>query len=365
MEFMYTKGSDSMAEIFSFFDPVLLPNGLPDRDYNAQEFTDYFGDLVTTGIMKGASAELKVMANGSNMITEIDTGIAFVEGKRYANTAKKSHTHDTETLGKDRIDRIVIRKDLNTDARHVKSFIKKGIASANPVPPALTRNEMVYEISLAQVKIIGGQTYISAANVVDERGKDDICPWAGSKILPNFDDSSIGEPNGIATLDANGSVPMEQLQNVPLPQDASVTQKGVVQLSSNISSTSTDLAATINAVRIVNDMKADREQEPTITITAQNGWLGTTPIRVYKDEFGVVHVSGMLWGGTKTAGTVLFTLPVEYRPSSLYTLSTPMGIPTNSTATDGRIVSVKIENGAVTLTGTALDNLYCYFSFRT
>ena len=180
-----------MAEVYSFFDPVLLPSGLPDRDYNAQEFTDYFGDLVTTGLMKGVGAELKVTANGSNMVVEIDTGTAFVEDKRYANTAKLAHTLDTETLGKDRIDRIVIRKDLNTDARWVKSFIKKGVASANPVPPTLTRNEMVYEISLAQIKVIGGQTYINAADVVNERGKPDVCPWAGSNVLPTFDDSDL------------------------------------------------------------------------------------------------------------------------------------------------------------------------------
>lgn len=187
------KGSGDMAELYSFFDPKLLPSGLPDIDYNAQEFTDYFGDLVTTGVMKGKAAELKVTANGSNMISEIDTGVAFVEGKRYANTAKLAHTHDTETLGKSRIDRIVVRMDLNPEARHVKSFIKKGVGSASPVPPVLTQTANVYEISLAQVRVIGGQTYINVADVVDERGKDVICPWAGSNILPNFNAAGLQE----------------------------------------------------------------------------------------------------------------------------------------------------------------------------
>lgn len=241
-----------MTEKFSFFDPV-LQDGLPDREYNAQEFTDYFATLVTTGVMKGAGAELKVTANGSNMLSEIDTGVAFVEGRYYANTSKLAHTHDTETLGKNRIDRIVVRLDLNTEARYVKSFIKKGIASANPVPPALTRNATVYEISLAQVKVIGGQTYINVADVTDERGNPDVCPWAGSRVLPNFDDSSVGQPNGIATLDASGSVPMEQLQNVPLPQDATTTRKGVVQLNNELTSSSVLQAATPNAVKQVND----------------------------------------------------------------------------------------------------------------
>ncbi|WP_440706235.1 hypothetical protein [Heyndrickxia oleronia] len=182
-----------MAEISSFFDPIEVEPGVWDREYNAQQFTDYFASLITTGVMKGEGNQLEVKANGSNMITEIDTGIAFVEAKRYANTTKLAHTHDTEILGKNRIDRIVIRRDLNTDARNVKSFIKKGIASTNPVPPDLQRDDFIYEISLAQVKIIGGQTYINVNDVIDERGKTDICPWAASNILPSFDDNTLAK----------------------------------------------------------------------------------------------------------------------------------------------------------------------------
>mgnify|MGYP007046088069 CR=1 FL=1 len=176
-----------------FFDPTIDANGKKDREYNAQGFTDYFKSLVTTGLMKRAGNELKVTANGSNMITEIDTGIAFIEGRFYENDSKLSLTHDTETLGKSRIDRIVVRMDLNTESRFVKSFIKKGVPAVVPVAPALQRDQFIYEISLAQVKIIGGQTYINANDVIDERGKTDICPWAGSKILPNFDNATLEE----------------------------------------------------------------------------------------------------------------------------------------------------------------------------
>lgn len=182
-----------MAEKFSFFDPVQDENGLFDREYNAQEFTDYFATLVTTGVMKGAGNQLGVSADGASMQTKLNTGVAFVEGRYYANDSMLMHTLDTEVVGKDRIDRIVIRLDLSTEARYVKSFVKKGVASTNPVAPSLTQTANVYEISVAQVKVIGGQTFISASNVTDERGKDVICPWAGSNILPNFNDASLQE----------------------------------------------------------------------------------------------------------------------------------------------------------------------------
>lgn len=182
-----------MAEHFSFFDAVLQEDGTYDREYNAQQFTKYFGALVTTGVMKGMGNMLAVSANGSNMVTKIDTGLAFVEAKYYENDNFLELTHDTETLGNSRIDRIVVRMDLSTEARYVKAFIKKGVPSTNPVAPTLTQTPNLYEISLAQVKIVGGQTFIATNAVTDERGKDVICPWAGSNILPNFNADGLQE----------------------------------------------------------------------------------------------------------------------------------------------------------------------------
>lgn len=180
-----------MTEKYRFFDPLQDDNGVFDREYNAQEFTDYFKALVTTGVMKGASSELEVSVNGSSMISTVNTGIAFLLGRYYENDSPLELTHDTETLGISRIDRIVLRMDLSTEARYVRAFIKKGVASKNPIAPTLTQTSNLYEISLAQVKIVGGQTYISVNDVTDERGQDGICPWAGSNILPNFNDQAL------------------------------------------------------------------------------------------------------------------------------------------------------------------------------
>jgi len=226
-----------MTEKYSFFDPVEDENGQFDREYNAQEFTDYFGSLITTGVMKGAGNQLSVSADGSSMVTKLNTGVAFVEDKYYANDSLLNHTHDTETVGKSRIDRIVIRKDLNTEARHVKSFVKKGVASASPVAPTLTQTPNVYEISVAQVKVVGGQTFISAGNVTDERGTKDICPWAGSKILPNFDDVALTD--------------LVERVNTGLV-DATTFRKGIVKLNDTITSVSTTEAVTARVANFLN-----------------------------------------------------------------------------------------------------------------
>lgn len=205
-----------MAEHSRFFDSL---NPLePDKVYTADEFTSYFHALITSGIMKGEGNMLKVETSGSNMNTTVDTGTAFLLGRQYENDSKLSLTHEIETLGRSRIDRVVLRLVLDMDARYIKAFVKKGVGGTAPIPPPLERTGNVYEISLAQVKVIGGQTYINAADVTDERGNPDVAPWAGSKILPNFSDSTIGQPNGIALLNAEGKV-INADGTLPTPKD--------------------------------------------------------------------------------------------------------------------------------------------------
>lgn len=175
-----------MAEHFRFFDSADPVN--PDRTYNAQEFTDYFMSIIDTGVLQGADNELAISVDGSSMQSLLDTGVAFIEGRYYRNDSSLTLAHDTESLGNDRIDRIVIRLDLNTENRYVRAFVKKGTSSSSPVPPDLTRDAYVYEISVAQVYITGGQTYISEDDIIDERGTD-VCPWATSKIIPDTTDA--------------------------------------------------------------------------------------------------------------------------------------------------------------------------------
>lgn len=178
---------------FGFFDSVEVEPGVHDRVYNAEEFSVPVRALIDTGVLEGAGDSLEVTADGSTMKTTIGSGVAFINGRFAENTSTKSHTHDTEAVGVDRIDRIVIRLDLRPEARSIDSFVKKGVASTNPAPPALQRDENVYEISLAQVYIRGGQSFIDPADITDERGDEDVCPWARSKVLPHVDAEDVIE----------------------------------------------------------------------------------------------------------------------------------------------------------------------------
>ncbi|MFK4304373.1 hypothetical protein ABH892_004513 [Paenibacillus sp. RC254] len=68
-------------------------------------------------------------------------------------------------------------------------------------------------------------------------------------------DAKVGVAGGLAVLGADGKVPADQL-NVKDPVDASLTQKGIVQLTNATNSTSETLAPTAKALKTTYDLAA-------------------------------------------------------------------------------------------------------------
>lgn len=141
-----------------------------DREYNADDFAKYFRDFLSDGVYKHKDKpNLQVTANGSNMNTYVGIGSAFVLGYRYENNGLLTMKHDAAEATLDRIDRVVLRLDKSAENRYVRVFVKKGTASSSPVEPGLQRDEFVYEISLATVRIIAGRSFILQTQITDDR----------------------------------------------------------------------------------------------------------------------------------------------------------------------------------------------------
>jgi hypothetical protein len=164
-----------MAELSSFFNSV---NG--DRQYDAEQFAEYFRQFLTSGLYhKNNQPSLKVR-QGTGLQTILESGSAFIEGYMYRNTDDIVFTHDAADVTNPRIDRIILRLDRSANARYIKAFVKKGVPSSNPQPPTLQRDSIVYEISLAQVRINAGATTISS--ITDERLNPDVAGLVSSLI---------------------------------------------------------------------------------------------------------------------------------------------------------------------------------------
>lgn len=157
-----------MAELYRFFDGTVSDP----RSYSADDFAEYFRQFIRNGVFNGGD-ELQVSSQQVGLKTYVKPGKAWINGYFYKNTDNLFLDHNVSHATMDRIDRVVLRLDYDLRTMGVK--VLTGVPGVTPQPPALTRNNHVYELSLAQVKIKAGAVSVSPADIVDERFDTELC----------------------------------------------------------------------------------------------------------------------------------------------------------------------------------------------
>lgn len=163
-----------MAQKSGFFN-ALLNNGVYDRTYNADDYTDNLAVVISSGVLRSINDDLKVTASGLNLT--VNSGRAWINGHYYHNTTNYSLPAITPPTGGTRIDRVVLRLDNTVNGRAITINYLTGTAAVSPVAPALTRTDTVYEICLAEITL---QANATAAGVEDTRSDTDLCGWVYS-----------------------------------------------------------------------------------------------------------------------------------------------------------------------------------------
>lgn len=168
-----------MAEVYKFF------NSAPgdEREYYASDFANYFSSVLSAGLLLDENEEYGLQVTlDSGLNVKVAIGKALIKGYSYANTTDLTLTHTLPETEYDRIDRIVLRLDLRNANRYIRAFVKIGVASANPVAPDLQRDQYIYELSLAQVRLRANTASIEASDIIDERALEDLCGIVQSLI---------------------------------------------------------------------------------------------------------------------------------------------------------------------------------------
>jgi hypothetical protein len=175
-----------------FFDSV---NG--DRVYPASSFSEFFASIIGTGV-QSLGPNLQVLEVPGAMKVEIQPGVAWINGYFYmVDVDKLQLTIDGADPNDLRYDRIILRWDLQNRELTVK--VLKGIPDVNPVIPALTRTESIYEISLAKIDVTAGKSYLEQSQLIDERADDSLCGQAGLLVLVDgLDPSQFGSVDDVA-----------------------------------------------------------------------------------------------------------------------------------------------------------------------
>lgn len=173
-------------EVAFFFDAV-LSGGVYDRAYNANDFSNYFAELVGNGVLYSSSSVLQVVPS-SGMVVNVQIGKAFIQGRKYENTAALPITIGAANGSLPRIDRVCVK--LDKVARTIMAYVKAGTAAVTPAAPDLVRTSDVFEISLAQILVAASASAISASDITDERLNSDVCGIV-TGIIEQIDASTL------------------------------------------------------------------------------------------------------------------------------------------------------------------------------
>ena len=166
-----------MAEIKSF------PNN--QDDYVGAEWIMKWLHGRTSGVF-GAEGNLATSIVPNSMSIEVSDGVGWLsndkgDGIVFWNDSEQTSgsklrlTHDVADSALERIDRIVVTWETTNYVALPTISILKGTPSVNPVPPALTNNNVQRQISLRQQKIPAGAISLSAAFGTDERLNPNVC----------------------------------------------------------------------------------------------------------------------------------------------------------------------------------------------
>lgn len=154
------------------------------REYNADDFAEYFERSYKSGVYReDGKLSLRCTNLGTDMKTSVGIGSAMIQGHMYLNIdAPITLTHNTSDSTHDRIDRVVLRLDLNDDKNYIKAFVLEGTPSAEPIAPIVSRDELIFELSLAQVLIKANNSTIPKSNITDERLNKEVCGVVASQL---------------------------------------------------------------------------------------------------------------------------------------------------------------------------------------
>lgn len=177
MLFFHWKEVLDLGEFYRFFDSTIDDK----RYYTADEFAEYFRSILTSGILNGGT-NLQVNSLGTDMNINIQDGFAFINGYLYKVEGGHELVVDTPNPSLPRIDRVVLRWDVNEENRYIKAFVLTGTPKASPVPPDITREGNVFELSLAQIYVEAGKSFIIESAITDERFNSAVCGLSNSLI---------------------------------------------------------------------------------------------------------------------------------------------------------------------------------------
>lgn len=140
-------------------------NGVYDRKYNADDYSNVFTAFIRDGIRQSGLDDLKVTANG--LVLSINTGYAVCGGRWVHLDAAYNLATVTPPVGDySRIDAVFLRVDARESVREASFVYRTGTAASIPTAPAADTTTGVTEMMLATILVAPSATSVT---VTDKR----------------------------------------------------------------------------------------------------------------------------------------------------------------------------------------------------
>ena len=169
------------------FDSEIV-NGEYDRTYLADDFAQYFRELIYSGVFMKESTNLQGLANGDMTLT-MKAGGAIIDGYRYQNKNDITISIPTADAVLDRIDRVSITWDK--DAREIHYEYIEGTPAVNPVPTEIRRDAEHKDYIVADIAVAAGAISIKQTEITDQRLNTEVCGLATP--FAEFDSQTLYE----------------------------------------------------------------------------------------------------------------------------------------------------------------------------
>jgi hypothetical protein len=187
---------------------ALFFNALPDessatgydRNYNADDLSDFLSIVCDTGVVKtnndngGNPQGLKVSSPSGRTVT-VNVGKAVIRGKAFINDTTVSFEVEANGTGTARYDYVAVRYDNNVSVRNITLELVKGTSTP---PTSAVNTERVKELVLAVVSI---EPNAATVTVTDKRGDATLCPWfTAVKGYDDYYDAIVQRHESTVTL---------------------------------------------------------------------------------------------------------------------------------------------------------------------
>ncbi len=147
------------------------------RIYQAADWARFHAQIIGNGVSNDPNLPNLEVTAKTNMDIALGAGYMFANGYMYGNDSTMTLNHSIADPNNDRIDRIIICFDNNPSQRRIYAYVKEGVPGANPAPPSLQRDDYICEMSVAQVRIIAGKSFIEQSEITDERTTETVCGY--------------------------------------------------------------------------------------------------------------------------------------------------------------------------------------------